>query len=224
MVEAGVRGYGRVLNSFESEEAGGKGGGGSRKWPLYEGMIERHFSDTSSEKKIQGASSPPTLESYISLVSFRTSLSSPSGGGAGGGFTDYTARYYALREKEDKTTLREHLLSEFVTSPSSDTSAITASPSPAPGTREVEEISKLLNLDKLLDVPLVGLSNGQTRRARIARALVKGKVGYEIHNKEGKEDEVDKRKGDGEKLQMLILDEPFSELVAPLFFKTRCPC
>lgn len=34
-----------------------------------------------------------------------------------------------------------------------------------------------MKLDELLDLPLVTLSNGQTRRARIARALMSGRGG-----------------------------------------------
>jgi ABC-type molybdenum transport system ATPase subunit/photorepair protein PhrA len=98
----------------------------------------------------------------VSLVSFATRLDT-SGGGA---FYDFTARYGALRDG-DKTTLRESL----------------------EGSSSLEQLNTLaveLNLDNLLHLPLVALSNGQTRRARILTALLRSP-------------------------KLLILDEPFSE-------------
>ncbi|CAE6396045.1 unnamed protein product [Rhizoctonia solani] len=78
----------------------------------------------------------------ISHVSF-----APQRLASGGAFYDFTARYGAVRE-EDKMTLRESL-----------------------GAVD-EALAEALDLKRLLDLPLVALSNGQTRRARILRALM----------------------------------------------------
>ncbi|KAF8706603.1 P-loop containing nucleoside triphosphate hydrolase protein, partial [Rhizoctonia solani] len=67
---------------------------------------------------------------------------------SGGAFYDFTARYGAVRE-EDRMTLRESL-----------------------GTVD-ESLAETLDLKRLLDLPLVALSNGQTRRARILQALMR---------------------------------------------------
>lgn len=75
---------------------------------------------------------------------------------AGGGFYDYSARYGAVRE-EDRVTLRQYL-AESVDSEAENT---------------VNEVVESLELDQYLDLPLVALSNGQTRRARIVRALLR---------------------------------------------------
>lgn len=66
----------------------------------------------------------------------------------GGAFYDFTARYGAVRE-QDRVTLREWL-------------------------QVVDDtLAEALDLRHLLDLPLVALSNGQTRRARILRALMR---------------------------------------------------
>ncbi|CAE6481107.1 unnamed protein product [Rhizoctonia solani] len=78
----------------------------------------------------------------ISHVSF-----APQRPASGGAFYDFTARYGAVRE-EDRITLRESL-----------------------GTVD-EALTETLDLKRLLDLPLIALSNGQTRRARILQALM----------------------------------------------------
>jgi ABC-type cobalamin/Fe3+-siderophores transport system ATPase subunit len=80
----------------------------------------------------------------IAHVSF-----SPQRSASGGAFYDFTARYGAVRE-EDRTTLRESL--EGVVD---------------------DTLAESLDLKRLLDLPLVALSNGQTRRARILQALMR---------------------------------------------------
>ncbi|KAL7421337.1 hypothetical protein Q5752_004222 [Cryptotrichosporon argae] len=72
-----------------------------------------------------------------------------------GDFTDFTARYGALQE-EDRVTVRESLL------------ALT----PAPSGAEIEAVAARLGIAHLLDLPVVSCSSGQTRRARIAAALL----------------------------------------------------
>lgn len=53
-------------------------------------------------------------------------------------------------------------------------------------TKDLERVAKQLNIDHLLPLSFVKLSNGQTRRARIAKALLKNP-------------------------SMLVLDEPLSK-------------
>lgn len=71
----------------------------------------------------------------------------PQRSACGGAFYDFTARYGAVRE-EDRITLRESL-----------------------GVVD-DALAESLDLKRLLDLPLVALSNGQTRRARILQALM----------------------------------------------------
>ncbi|QRV98368.1 ABC transporter [Ceratobasidium sp. AG-Ba] len=80
----------------------------------------------------------------IAHVSF-----SPQRSASGGAFYDFTARYGAVRE-EDRTTLRESLEGDID-----------------------DNLAEELDLKRLLDLPLIALSNGQTRRARILQALMK---------------------------------------------------
>ena len=61
---------------------------------------------------------------------------------------------------EDRVTLREVLFAEYENPISKD------------GSTELDILAERLDLVKLLDLPMVVLSNGQTRRARIARALL----------------------------------------------------
>jgi ABC-type molybdenum transport system ATPase subunit/photorepair protein PhrA len=72
-----------------------------------------------------------------------------------GEFTDFTARYGALQE-EDRLSFRETL------------SAL----QPAPTSAEIERVVSMMRISHLLDLPSVSLSSGQTRRARIAVALL----------------------------------------------------
>jgi ATPase subunit of ABC transporter with duplicated ATPase domains len=65
-------------------------------------------------------------------------------------FVDYTARYGALRDGDD-TTLRGVL---------------------GDGPSNSALAQRLGFVGKLLDTPAIALSNGQTRRARILRALL----------------------------------------------------
>ncbi|KAF8161590.1 P-loop containing nucleoside triphosphate hydrolase protein [Crassisporium funariophilum] len=103
----------------------------------------------------------------ISHVSFRQRT-----GGDSGAFFDYTARYGAMREAEDRVTLRDNL---------------------AAGDNQHELFETLItqmNLGQLLDLPLLALSNGQTRRARVVKAILN-------------------------KPELLLLDEPLTGLDPP---------
>lgn len=97
--------------------------------------------------------SDPPLSPHdaISLVSFTAKKLA-----SGGAFFDYTARYGAVRE-EDRLTLRETLFSEVKGDE---------------GVAELDTLAERLDLKHLLDLPFIVLSNGQTRRARIAKALL----------------------------------------------------
>ncbi|KAF8802603.1 P-loop containing nucleoside triphosphate hydrolase protein [Phlegmacium glaucopus] len=101
----------------------------------------------------------------ISHVAFRQRTGSHSGT-----FFDYTARYGAMREAEDRVTLRDNL-----------------NPSGGSTSPLFETLTVQMNLTSLLDLPLLALSNGQTRRARIVKAIL-------------------------DKPELLLLDEPFTGL------------
>ena len=88
-------------------------------------------------------------------------------GRKGGEFFDYTARYGAMRDGDGRT-LREEYFPDLVEH----------APSRHHDLRRERRVQRLwnlvreLNLEDLLDIPLVALSNGQTRRARMARTLL----------------------------------------------------
>lgn len=72
-----------------------------------------------------------------------------------GEFTDFTARYGALLE-EDRLSYRETLKHLH----------------PRPSDEDIERVAKLMRIGHLLDLPSVSFSSGQTRRGRIASALL----------------------------------------------------
>ncbi len=126
---------------------------------------------------------------------------SGSGGGGGSGFVDYSARYGAIRT-EDRVTLLESLLEQrgiftghiasmrvspdpLAADEGRDTTGKVKWGSEAARERavrtareavaEIRARGALLSLDdELLHRPLIALSNGQTRRARILAALLAG--------------------------------------------------
>ncbi|WVF72968.1 hypothetical protein IAT40_007786 [Kwoniella sp. CBS 6097] len=127
-----------------------------------------------SRHRIHPASLPPGPFPYISTLTSPSSSSSSTDDLAllnsahkpirhlafarpptTGEFTDFTARYGSLLE-EDKLSFRQTLNNLH----------------PSPSKEEVEKVARLMNIERLLDLPSVSLSSGQTRRARIASALL----------------------------------------------------
>lgn len=98
-------------------------------------------------------SGPRDPSACISMVSFAHRPRS-----SGAAFHDYTARYGAIRE-EDRVTLRQNMFPD-----------ITGDGSHAKD--HFDNLAEKLGLKPLLDLPLIALSNGQTRRARILKALL----------------------------------------------------
>lgn len=119
--------------------------------------------------------------SCISIVSFAHRPRS-----SGGEFYDYTARYGAVRE-EDRVTLRQSMFPETGAELSGTSSE----------SKIFSELSERMDLQQLLDLPLVALSNGQTRRARVLKALLS-------------------------KPELLLLDEPLSECDSTLYRLRTC--
>jgi len=94
-----------------------------------------------------------------------------------------SARYESRREATDFTVL-QYLRGQMLLNPPENGLEIKAS-----GSELLDQIVADLNLKELVYVPIANLSNGQTRRARIAKALV-------------------------ERPEVLLLDEPFSMFMA----------
>lgn len=115
----------------------------------------------------QGGPRAAVVGDIVQLVEFKTRLANA------GEFDDYTARYYHIRD-EDKFTMRQHL----------ESSLLYAEEGMATGDA-IFEAAKLLEMESFLEQPLMTLSNGQMRRARILGALLA-------------------------KPELLILEEPFS--------------
>ncbi|KAI9061384.1 P-loop containing nucleoside triphosphate hydrolase protein [Trametes sanguinea] len=119
---------------------------------------------------------------YVQMVRF-----AHRGRASGDGFYDFTARYGAVRE-EDKRTLRETFFPDIarplhelavpsLVKPERDVDDLTAEDTEKrEKARRKEEmfglLTEWLQLGRLLDLPMIALSNGQTRRARIAQALL----------------------------------------------------
>jgi ABC-type molybdenum transport system ATPase subunit/photorepair protein PhrA len=105
----------------------------------------------------------------VSLVSFshRPKFST--------GFYDYSARYGAVRD-QDKLTLRQTLFPELQAQVRKAELNLDVDNLPVDKDqiRLLEYLIGRLDLTRLLDLPLIALSNGQTRKARIVKALIGG--------------------------------------------------
>ena len=103
----------------------------------------------------------------VSLVSFshRPKFST--------GFYDYSARYGAVRD-QDKLTLRQALFPELQAQIRKAELNLEADDIPKDENQIqlLEYLIDQLDLAPLLDLPLIALSNGQTRKARIVKALI----------------------------------------------------
>ena len=96
----------------------------------------------------------------VGLVGFKTRLTS-----TGGAFQDHSSRYFHIRE-EEKLTVRQHLRSSVSTC-AADRANLTE--------ESFEDLifdtAKSLQMESFLDLPLIVLSNGQSRReVRIKRS------------------------------------------------------
>ncbi|KAF9489754.1 P-loop containing nucleoside triphosphate hydrolase protein [Pleurotus eryngii] len=118
----------------------------------------------------------------ISMVSFGNRA---RGSGA---FYDYSARYGAVRE-EDRITLRESVFPETIDEIVGELGYRQHEVQRAneEDMHYFEQLVDRMGLTKLLDLPVVALSNGQTRRARVVKAILR-------------------------KPELLMLDEPLSGL------------
>ena len=121
---------------------------------------------------------PTPLDPYkfVSLVSFSHRPKFQTG------FLDYSARYGAVWD-EDRRTLRETLFPELVEKVRRVELNLPEKPTGGVDSLEAENQCVLLewlidklDLRELLDLPMITLSNGQRRKARIVKTLV-GQLG-----------------------------------------------
>ncbi|KAH7920601.1 P-loop containing nucleoside triphosphate hydrolase protein [Leucogyrophana mollusca] len=114
---------------------------------------------------------PRDPHTCVSLVSFAHRPHA-----SGSAFYDYTARYGAVRD-EDRITLRQSMFGEYDflnVQPKDGSRNKSASEIAQEQVKKdiFEDLTTRLGLSGLLDLPLVALSNGQTRRARIVKAIL----------------------------------------------------
>ncbi|KAK7442066.1 hypothetical protein VKT23_016342 [Stygiomarasmius scandens] len=108
----------------------------------------------------------------ISIVSFRNRRRT-----SGGAFYDYSARYSAVQE-EDRITLRQNMFLETMPREKMPYEDDFVEEEERPmllsenERQTFDELVGKMGLDSFLDLPMIALSNGQTRRARILKAIV----------------------------------------------------
>lgn len=128
---------------------------------------------------------PIDLSKCISMVSFGNRRRAN-----GSGFYDYSARYGAVHE-EDRVTLRQSMFPETLPPVMPTEIRDIAESRPEAPVQDLakmklfSELADKFGLNSFLDLPLIALSNGQTRRARIIKAILS-------------------------KPELLLLDEPLS--------------
>jgi len=156
-----------------------------------------------SKDSHNSTSTPRDPYKYISLVSFRH-----RSGGPGGAFYDFTARYGAVWDDDQRVTLLENMFPRFLEMREEKEGKFEWQRE-GDGRRVAGDIAKFderlltseekqlfrelvekTGLEPLLNIPMVTLSNGQMRRARIVKAVLK-------------------------KPELLLLDEPLSKCVCP---------
>uniref|UniRef100_A0A0W0EXS4 Putative P-loop containing nucleoside triphosphate hydrolase protein n=1 Tax=Moniliophthora roreri TaxID=221103 RepID=A0A0W0EXS4_MONRR len=105
-------------------------------------------------------------------------------------FYDYSARYGAVHE-EDKITLRQSLYTSLgiANDPFSKDTTPEEHRMSEEDKRLLHDLAESMGLSPFMDLPIIALSNGQTRRARILRAVLRKP-----------------------KVELLILDEPLTGL------------
>ncbi|KAJ8516927.1 hypothetical protein ONZ45_g5813 [Pleurotus djamor] len=103
----------------------------------------------------------------VSIVSFGQRQSSS------GAFYDYSARYGAVRD-QDKITLRESVFPETIDNAVGELGYRQYEQKKVDPARMAlfENLAERMGLTRFLDLPVVALSNGQTRRARVVKAIL----------------------------------------------------
>ncbi|KAJ7089806.1 P-loop containing nucleoside triphosphate hydrolase protein [Mycena belliarum] len=112
---------------------------------------------------LSDSTDPRDPHDCVSIVSFANRRA------VGGAFYDYTARYGAVRE-EDRITLRQSMFPETIDDLKAQTRIALEEHTTDP--KLFADLVQKMGLTTLLDLPRIALSNGQTRRARILKALL----------------------------------------------------